>query len=55
MKNIENTRQKISDCDSKIIELLTERMSYIEDIIAYKKQYGLPILQEEFEAKKEIS
>ena len=29
MKNIENIREKISDCDSKIIELLTERMNYI--------------------------
>ena len=47
MKNIENIREKISDCDSKIIELLTERMNYIEDIIAYKKEHGLPILQEE--------
>lgn len=55
MKNIENIREKISDCDSKIIELLTERMNYIEDIIAYKKEHGLPILQEEFEAQKEIS
>ena len=52
MKNIENIREKISDCDSKIIELLTERMNYIEDIIAYKKEHGLPILQE---AQKEIS
>lgn len=55
MKNIENTRDKISKCDSEIIKLLTERMNYIEDIIDYKKEYGLPILQEEFEAKKEIS
>lgn len=55
MKNIESTRQKISECDSKIIELLTERMNYIEDIIAYKKEHGLPILQEEFEAQKEVS
>ena len=55
MKNIENTRQRISECDSKIIEILTERMNYIEDIIAYKKEHGLPILQEEFEAQKEIS
>ena len=55
MNNIENIRQKISECDSKIIQILTERMKYIEDIISYKKQHGLPILQEEFEAQKEIS
>lgn len=55
MENIESIRQKISDCDSKIIEILTERMNYIEDIISYKKEHGLPILQEEIESQKEIS
>ena len=52
MENIESIRQKISDCDSKIIEILTERMNYIEDIISYKKEHGLPILQEEIESQK---
>ena len=54
MKNIENIREKISDCDSKIIELLTERMNYIEDIIAYKKNMDYLYFKKNLKHKKKL-
>jgi len=47
MNDLEKIREKISQCDDKIITVLAERMSYIQDIIAYKKSNGMPILQPE--------
>ena len=55
MNSIEKVRAKISVCDDKIIKLLSERMDYIDEIIEYKKESGMPILQPEYEGKKEIA
>lgn len=52
MKSIEETRKRISLCDDAIIEALVERMNCIEDIIIYKKQKGMAILQPEQEKKQ---
>jgi shikimate kinase len=52
MKNIKELREQISKCDDRIIEALAERMNYIEDIITYKKNTGMAILQPEQEDKQ---
>lgn len=52
MQNLESIREKISVCDDKIIQSLAERMNYIEEIIDYKKEAGIPILQPEQEKKQ---
>jgi shikimate kinase len=53
MKDLEKIRESISRCDDQIIGALAERMNYIEDIITYKKQHGMPILQPEQEKHQE--
>lgn len=52
MGQLEEIREQISQCDDKIIEALVQRMGYIEDVIAYKKKEGIPILQPEQEDKQ---
>jgi len=52
MKKLELIREQISQCDDKIINALVERMNYIEDVISYKKENGVPILQPEQEEKQ---
>ena len=52
MDKIEAIREKIGECDDIIIEQLAVRMSYIQEIISYKKATGIPILQPEQEAKQ---
>ena len=52
MDKIEAIRDKIGECDDIIIEQLAVRMSYIQEIISYKKATGIPILQPEQEAKQ---
>jgi len=52
MENIEKIREKIGKCDDKVIEALAERMNYIEDIIAYKRENGIQILQPKQEEKQ---
>ena len=47
MDKIEAIREKIGECDDIIIEQLAVRMSYIQEIISYKKATGIPILQPE--------
>lgn len=37
MDKIEAIREKIGECDDIIIEQLAVRMSYIQEIISYKK------------------
>ena len=49
---IEEIRKKIGVCDDIIIKQLVDRMECIQEIIAYKKQNGIPILQPEQEAKQ---
>lgn len=49
MDKLEQIRKKISECDDRIIEALADRLNDIQDIIQYKKENGLPILQPELE------
>ena len=53
MEDLEQIRDSISRCDDQIISALAERMKYIEDIIGYKKQHCMPILQPEQEKHQE--
>ena len=53
MDRIEEIRDKIGQCDDNIIEQLVARMRCIQDIIEYKKETGIPILQPEQEKKQE--
>ena len=52
MDKLEQIRKKISECDDRIVEALAVRMNHIQDIIQYKKENGLPILQPEQEQKQ---
>ena len=52
MNELEKIRQRISECDDRIIEALADRMVNIQDIISYKKAVGIPILQPEQEKKQ---
>lgn len=52
MEKLEEIREKIGACDDIIIEQLAKRMSCIQEIIAYKKATGIPILQPEQEKKQ---
>lgn len=52
MEKLEEIRVKIGACDDIIIEQLAKRMSCIQEIIAYKKATGIPILQPEQEKKQ---
>lgn len=53
MDRLEEIREKISQCDDRIIEELVIRMNYIKDIIEYKKETGTPIIQPEQEKRQE--
>lgn len=53
MDRIEEIRKKIGVCDDIIIKQLVDRMECIQEIIAYKKKNGIPILQPEQEKKQE--
>ncbi len=55
MNSIEKIRAKISMYDDEIIKILSKRMDCIDEIIEYKKEQGMPILQPEYEGKKEIA
>lgn len=52
MDKIDVIREKIGACDDIIIEQLAVRMSHIKDIISYKKETGIPILQPEQEKEQ---
>ena len=45
-------REELANCDAKITEALKERYAIIEKIMAYKEEYGMPILQPEQEEKQ---
>ena len=45
-------RESIADCDQKIVEALKKRMECIENIITYKQENGLSVLQPEQEKKQ---
>ena len=52
MNDLELYREELANCDAKITEALKERYAIIEKIMAYKEEYGLPILQPEQEEKQ---
>ena len=52
MNNLELYREELANCDAKITEALKERYAIIEKIMAYKEEYGMPILQPEQEEKQ---
>ncbi|NMS90305.1 AAA family ATPase [Clostridioides difficile] len=55
MEKIEKIRKKIDLYDDEFINLLEKRMECIKDIIDIKKEKCLPILQSEYENKKEVA
>lgn len=52
MNDLEMYRESLALCDDKIIDALVERNRIIEKIMAYKEEYGMPILQPQQEAKQ---
>lgn len=52
MNDLELYREQLALCDDKIIDALVERSEIIEKIMAYKEEYGIPILQPQQEAKQ---
>lgn len=53
MNDLEMYREQLAICDDKIIDALVERNAVIEKIMAYKEEYGIPVLQPAQEAKQE--
>ena len=53
MNDLEMYRESLALCDDKIIDALVERSKIVEKIMAYKEEYGMPILQPAQEAKQE--
>ena len=45
-KDIKDLRKKIDDIDDKIKELFLERMAISKDILDYKKEHHLPIVNQ---------
>ena len=52
MNDLEMYREQLALCDDKIIDALVERHAIVEKIMAYKEEYGMPILQPQQEAKQ---
>ena len=52
MNDLEVYREELANFDAKITDALKERYAIIEKIMAYKEEYGMPILQPEQEAKQ---
>lgn len=44
MIDLDVTRQKIDAIDADLVALLEERMQLVNDVVAYKKTVGKPIL-----------
>lgn len=53
MNDLEMYREQLAMCDDRIIDVLEERNSIIEKIMAYKQEYGMPVLQPAQEEKQE--
>ena len=54
MNDLEMYREQLALCDDKIIDALMERNAIIEKIMAYKEEYGIPILQPQQERKQKV-
>lgn len=52
MDKLEEIREKIGNYDDAIMEQLAARMGYVQEMIAYKKEAGIPILEPEQERKQ---
>ncbi|KAI4443506.1 AAA family ATPase [Schaedlerella arabinosiphila] len=52
MNDLEMYREQLAMCDDRIIDILEERNSIIEKIMAYKQEYGMPLLQPVQEEKQ---
>ena len=52
MNDLEMYREQLALCDDKIIDALVERNAIVEKIMAYKEEYGMPILQPQQESKQ---
>lgn len=52
MNDLEMYREQLALCDDKLIDALVERNTIIEKIMAYKEEYGMPILQPAHERKQ---
>jgi shikimate kinase len=52
MRDLEEIRRDIADCDNRLLEQLVHRMNCINEVITYKKIHGIPILQPEQEEKQ---
>ena len=52
MSQLEEIRERLDLCDKKIVSVLEERMNIIKEIMVYKKENGLPILQPEQEKRQ---
>ena len=50
MSKLDEARVKIDEIDSKIIELFEERMSTVIDVINYKIENNIPVLESNREA-----
>lgn len=53
MNDLEMYREQLALCDDKIIDALAERNRIVEKIMAYKEEYGMPILQPRQEEKQQ--
>ena len=54
MNDLEMYREQLALCDDKIIDALVERNAIVEKIMAYKEEYGMPILQPKQEKKQKM-
>ena len=52
MGKLEEIRERLEVCDKQIVSVLEDRMDIIKEIMEYKKENGLPILQPEQEKRK---
>ena len=52
MNQLEVFRESLGQCDEILLDALLMRNRIVEDIMAYKEQHDLPILQPEQEAKQ---
>ena len=48
--DLDRIRQEIDQIDDQIVKLLEERMNLVEEVVAYKKTSGKPILDTKREA-----
>ena len=51
MNKLEECRKEIDEIDTKIIELYEKRMSVVKDVIEYKIENGIPVLDSNRESK----